>query len=276
MFRKLMTALGASVILGGLVPASQAAAANQVVVPHGSAVQIAVALPFSGSLAPLGEGGWNAVQLAVEKHSRIRGFDVQLNRFDAPCANPGQNVIVANQVVANPQNVAVIGHFCSFSFSVALPVYEAADIVTLSGSVTGPFVPAFGPDVFNDIAISDACCPPEDNFGPWYNTVSQLPRDLHWRDKAYQKEFGASPPPFADLYYDAASLLLDKIASVASHGDDGSLLIDRATLARAVRATAGFDGVSCDITLGSNGYRVDDPVSLAKCASKRQEDPAAG
>jgi ABC-type branched-subunit amino acid transport system substrate-binding protein len=276
MFRELMTALGASLTLGAFAPASEVAAANQVLVPRESPVQIAVVLPLSGPQAPLGEGAWNAIQLAVEKHSRIRGFTVQLNPFDGPCHDPGQNVIAANQVVANPQNVAVIGHFCSVDFSAALPVYEAADLVTLTGSVTSPFVPGFGPDVFNDVAVSDACCPFQDNFDPWYQTVSRLPRDLHWREKDYRKEFGMSPPPFADLYFDAASLLLDKIASVASHADDGSLVIDRATLARAVRATAGFDGVSCDITLGSNGYRVDDPVSLAKCASKGQEDPAAG
>jgi ABC-type branched-subunit amino acid transport system substrate-binding protein len=312
MMRKPFAALGASVIVAALAPGFQATAADQVVIPRGGTVQIAVVLPFTGFNAGLGEGAWNAVQLAVEKHSRIavcdgrnrgpedtqrlrchgkprddrsgvaaavgasftgleeedgQGFVVQLNPFNGPCGpDAGQNVLAASQVVANPQNVAVIGHFCSAGFSAALPVYQAAGVATLSGSATGSLLPSFGPDVFNSVAISDACCPFQDNFGPWYNAVSQLPNDLFWRQHVYQREFGTPPPAFADLYYDAASLLLDKIASIASLTDDGSLVIDRAALAQAVRTTDGFDGVTCDVTLSSNGFRVNDPVSLAKCA----------
>jgi len=255
-------------LLGALTFGSQAAASDQVVVPRGSAVQIAVVLPFTGFAAVSGEGAWNGVRLAVEKQSRIKGFAVQLNRFNGPCGpDDGLNVLAANQVVANPQNVAVIGHFCSNHFSEALPVYQAAGIVTLSGSATSPILPSMGPDVFNDVAIKDACCPFQDLFDPWYDTVSHLPRDLFWRQQDYRSEFGTPPPAFADLYYDATSLLLTKIASTASLDGDGSLVIDRAVLAQAVRTTAAFDGVTCDITLASNGFRVDDPVSLSKCAS---------
>lgn len=103
--------------------------------------------------------------------------------------------------------------------------------------------------------------------------MSQLPEDVSWRQD-YQEEFGAAPPPFADLYYDAASLLLDKIARTARRNHRG-LVIDRAALAHAVRATAEFNGVSCDITLGSDGYRVNDPVSLAECADNERDSHAA-
>ena len=268
---KRLAARGVCVVLGVVGPLTngpQAAASDQVVVPRGSAVQIAVVLPFTGFAAISGEGAWNGVRLAVEKQSRIKGFAVQLNKFNGPCGpDDGLNVLAANQVVANPQNVAAIGHFCSNHFSEALPVYEAAGVVTLSGSATSPILRSRGPDVFNDVAISDACCPFQDLFDRWYDTVAQLPRDLFWREQAYQSEFGTPAPDFADLYYDAASLLLTKLASTASLDVDGNLVIDRAVLAHAVRTTAAFHGVTCDVTLASNGFRVDDPVSLSKCAS---------
>lgn len=245
-----------------------AASTGQVIVPRGEAVQIAVVLPITGSLDAVGTAAWNAVQLAVEKHSRVKGFAVQLNRFDGPCGpDGGLNLAAANQVVANPQNVAVIGHFCSDHFSEALPVYEAAGVVTISGSATGATVPSFGSDVFNSVAVSDACCPFQDNFTPWYSTVSLLPRDLFWRQQVYTREIGTMPPDFADLYYDATSLLLSKIAGTASVDEGGNLVIDRAALALAVRVTAGFDGVTCDITLDGTGYRVNDPAALSKCIS---------
>ena len=244
------------------------AEAGQLIVPRGSTVQVAVVLPFTGDLDRLGVAAWNAVQLAVEKQSRIKGFPVQLNRFDGPCGpDGGLNLLAANQVVANPQNVAVIGHFCSNHFKEALPVYEAAGVVTISGSATGALVPAFGPGVFNSVAVSDACCPFQDNFNPWYATVWQLPSDLFWRQHIYLRDFGVAPPDYADLYYDAASLLLTRIAGVASLDAGGNLIIDRATLAQAVRATTGFVGVTCDITLNESGYRLNDPASLATCAS---------
>jgi ABC-type branched-subunit amino acid transport system substrate-binding protein len=271
-FRQLVSvvlaALAMTLIGSQAAGAAAPAASGQVVVQRGDAVQIAVVLPFTGDLEALGEAAWNSVQLAVEKHSRIKGFAVRLNRFNGPCGtDDGLNLTAANQVIANPQNVAVIGHFCSPHFKEALPVYEAAGVVTISGSVTGATVPAFGPDVFNSVAITDPCCPFQDNFGPWYATVSQLPGDQFWRQQVYLREVGTPPPDFADLYYDATSLLLNRLARVASLDEGGSLVIDRAALAQAVRATTGFDGVTCDVALDGTGYRVNDPDSLSKCAS---------
>lgn len=259
---------GARSYLPSTVPGSQVGASGQVSVPRGGVIQIAVVLPFTGFDGTLGAGAWNAVQLAVEKSPRIKGFAVQLNRFNGPCgADDGLNVLAAHQVVANPQNVAVIGHFCSNHYIDALPVYEAAGVVTVSGSATDPNLPSFGPNVFNAVAIGDECCPYLDNFGPWYSTVSQLPADLSWRQQVYEREFGALPPAYADLYYDAASLLLGKIASTASLDVKGNLVIDRLSLAQAVRTTAAFGGVTCDVALARNGFRVNDAVSVSKCAS---------
>src|ERR1700694_2933571 len=106
-----LAVMTAPLTAGQPVGAALPAATGQVVVPLGNVIQIAVVLPFSGDLTPMGDGAWNAVQLAVERHQRIRGFSVQLNRFDGPCGpDGGLNLAAANQVVANPPSVAVIGH----------------------------------------------------------------------------------------------------------------------------------------------------------------------
>jgi len=158
-FRELVAvALGAATAALAVAQPAGAATPGQVVVARGEPVEVAVVLPFTGDLAAVGAAAWNAVQLAVERRSRIKGHPVQLNRFDGPCgADGGLNLASANQVVGNPENVAVIGHFCSNHLKEALPVYQAAGVVTISGSATGALVPAFGPDVFNSVAVSDAC-----------------------------------------------------------------------------------------------------------------------
>src|SRR5712691_3969549 len=124
--------------------------------------------------------------MALEKHSRIRGFDVQLNAFDGPCG-PGAvaaNAAAASAAVSTAQNVAATGHFCSPGFAAALPTYETAGVVTLSGSANNPTLPSFGPDVFNSLIFA-----PDSDFQVWYDTVITLPSDVLWQ-KRYKNEIG--------------------------------------------------------------------------------------
>ena len=269
--RQLMAPLGALTLALSITPPVEAAS-GEVVVPHGSPVQIAVVLDHSGILKTAGASARNAVQMAVEKHPRIKGFKVQLNDFDGPCGNPPPNAAAATAVVENPQNVAVIGHMCSTGEQAALPIYEQAGVVTLSGSATSPLIPAFGPHVFNSVDVPDDAPGESDT---WYATVQTLPSDIRWRMK-YQQEFGSPPDQFADLYFDAASVMLEQIAatSVVRHGN---LVINRASLARAVRSLAeseeeGFRGVTCWIVLDNRGYRLNDPESLRECAEADRDD----
>ena len=247
-------------VLTGMFTFVATASAGQVVVPRGEPVQIAVALPLTNPrLAPLAQGALNAVQLAVEKHRLIRGFPIQLNVFDDPCF-PLASRAIAAEIVANPQNVAVIGHFCSPGYAAALPVYESADVVTISGSATNPFLPLAGPNVFNSVVVK---FPESETWGP---QVEMLPSDIFFREHTYAHEYGSPAPLFADFYDDAASVLFDQIADTATL-DGGNLVVDRTALAQAVRSTTAFKGFTCDVTIGSDGFRVDDPASLAKCAS---------
>ena len=199
----------------------------------------------------------------------MRGFPIQINALDATCgggsaAALAQNATVANSVVANAQNVAVIGHACSLEAPAWLPVYETAGLVTINGSTTGTFVPALGPSVFNGTAV------PEPSFAPWYAAVKALPADVRWSN-FFQARFGSSPADFADLYYDATTVLVAAL-QMSARVENDNLVIDRAALATALRQTRGFPGVTCSITFDPlTGSRVNDPAALSRCASATSE-----
>ncbi len=242
--------------------------AAHVVIPPGQPLQIAVAVDDTGLGAFFGPSAREAVQMAIEQHPTVRGFPIKVNAFSAPCDNGSpaslaDNTTAANAVVGNTQTVAVLGQTCSPEATAWLPIYQTAGLVTINGSTTGP-VAALGPTVFNGTAV------PDPDFTPWYATVKALPGDLRWRS-SFQARFGSPPSDFADLYYDAANVLLTAIEETATI-DDGSLVIDPAALATDVRHTSGLPGVTCSITLDPvTGYRVDDPAALARCASASSE-----
>jgi Tol biopolymer transport system component/ABC-type branched-subunit amino acid transport system substrate-binding protein len=242
---------------------------GQVVIAPGQPVQIAVAVDDTGFGASLGPSARAAVQMAIDRRPAMRGFAIQLNAFNAPCDNGSPtslaaNAATANGVTGNAQNVAVLGHACSPEAAAWLPVYEAAGIVTINGSTTGPLVPPFGPTVFDGTAV------PDPGFAPWYAAVKALPSDVRWRS-SFQARFGAPPADYADLYYDATNVLLTAIQESA-RVDGHNLVIDPAALAAALRHTRGLPGVTCSITLDpASGYRVHDPAALARCASAASE-----
>ena len=265
---RVATACFGTVVLGLVMASPAGASGDQVVVHRGSPIEIAVVLDHSGILSDAGMSARKAVQMAVDKHPLIRGYGVQLNDYDGPCGNPPANAAAAAQVVANPRNVVVIGHMCSTGEHAALPIYEQSGLVTMSGSATDPLNPPFGPHMFNSVIVPDDT-PGESDA--WYSRVQQLPRDVSWRAD-YAARFGSKPGPFADLYFDAASVILEEIATASTkvHGD---LVIDRSALATAVRTLSGspdrgFKGVTCWIKLDSRGYRVNDPASLDRCGKE--------
>jgi hypothetical protein len=255
-----MTATGGGHINSGGVIFSRVGPPNDVVVPHGLPVQIA----FAGSrdFPDLTQGIRNGVQMAIEQHPVVRGFPIQVNESEPPCFSgdvAGANVAAATAIVSNPENTAVIGNLCSVGLESALPIYENADLVTLSGSATGDGLPGLGPDVFNRTAVEDP------NFDAWYASVTALPSDLAFQQD-YRSQFGALPPAFSDLNFDAAALLLGDLQRV-SKIVNGNLVIDRAALAKAIRNTTNYQGVTCTITFNpATGNRISDPASLSRCS----------
>ena len=239
---------------------------TQVVVPRGQRVQVAFAIDLTGLTSGFATSLGNAVQMAVEAHPAIRGFPIQINVVNTPCGDSTADLTAAASIVANARNAAVLGPFCSTADAVALPLFEPADLVTISGSTTDPSLPNYGPSVFNSVAVPDGCCPYVDQFDPWYAIVVTLPSDLAWR-QAYSLEFGSAPTAFADLYFDAAGLLIRNLQNVSSIDGSGNLVINRAGLAQAVRDTTRYQGVTCTITLvPATGYRLNDPTALSRCA----------
>jgi ABC-type branched-subunit amino acid transport system substrate-binding protein len=275
--RSLATLLGvgallvASAFVAVLAPATSASAqtlatsptaTSTVVVPRGQPVQFAfTADTTEGPLfAGITTSAKDAIQMAIQQHPFIRGFPVQVNDVETSCG--GDNTSSATAIVSNTQNTAVLGNLCSFGMVSALPIYQAAGVVTISGAATGSFLPALGPTVFNRTAVvSDAVGDPGDI---WLSQVATLPSVSEW-EQEFEAEFGMAPffEPFPALYFDAASLLLNRLQQV-SRIVNGNLVIDRAALASAVRNTTNFQGVSCTITLDpSTGNRIN---NLAGCA----------
>jgi ABC-type branched-subunit amino acid transport system substrate-binding protein len=73
--------------------------------------------------------------MAIERHPMIRGFAIQVNSVESRCLG-GDNTASATAIVSNSQNTAVLGNLCSAGFASALPIYEAAGVVTISGSAS--------------------------------------------------------------------------------------------------------------------------------------------
>jgi ABC-type branched-subunit amino acid transport system substrate-binding protein len=241
------------------VSAASAGAGGTVVVPRGQPLQLA----FTASTAELGglsSAIENAVRMAIERHPTVRGFPVQLNAVETPCE--GDSTASATAIVANTQNTAVIGNLCSAGFVSALPIYEAAGVVVVSGSATADFLPgAAESTVFNRTIGRDG-----DGAAAWMAQVATLPSVQAW-NQAYRAEFGTPAPDLAPFYADAASLLLDRMER-GSKVVHGNLVVDRADLAAAVRDTIRFKGVTCAIALDpATGNRVNDPRALAHCAN---------
>ena len=164
-------------------------------------------------------------------------------------------------MVANTQNVAVIGHPCSESFAnvtdypacdsggtSALAIYELAGVVTINGSTSSDCLPAVGPTVFNATVVSNAA-----GLDDWYSAVQALPSDIAW-NQAYTTRFGTPNPYLGDTYYDAARLLLQRLTK-ASKIKNGNLQISRPALADAIRNTSNYCGVTGRVVLDPDGFR---------------------
>ena len=249
-----------AMVFAALALAPVSHAEPPVVLAPGESLEIAIPVDqTTPGLAALGTAARNAVQLAIESHLRIKGFAIQQDDVAATCFDATANAGAAAAIVANPDVVGVVGHLCSSGLAGALPIYESADVVVLSGSATSPSLTALGPSVLDRTIVNDA-----DGGSSWLAAVEQLPSVLAWRQR-YQARFGIAPTTFAELYFDATNLLLRRINQVATLDPNGNLVIDRRVLAAAVRHTTAFRGVSCFISLDAIGNRFNDLASLAGC-----------
>jgi len=105
-------------------------------------IKIATQSPLSGGQAALGEGIKLGTQLAIEQFKaplEKMGFKVVLVPYDDQ-AKPDVGVANAQNIIADPQILGVIGHLNS---GVAIPsseVYKNVDLVMISPANTNPTV----------------------------------------------------------------------------------------------------------------------------------------
>lgn len=102
-------------------------------------VRIAVAGPFTGQLAALGEQlKRGAEQFVADRNAEggIDGHRLVLDEGDDQC-DPKQAVAVANRFVADG-DIVVIGHACSGSSIPASDVYAEAGVLEITPSSTNP------------------------------------------------------------------------------------------------------------------------------------------
>ncbi len=120
-------------------------------------IKIASQSPLSGGQSVLGTGLRNGTELAIEQLGgplRDMGFDVQYVPFDDQ-ATPDVGVANAQQIVADPAILAVVGHFNS---GVAIPsseVYAQNDLVMVSPANTNPLVTDRGLPTVNRVCGRD-------------------------------------------------------------------------------------------------------------------------
>lgn len=219
--------------------------ADEVVVPDGSSVEIAVSVMS-------GYGGYqdllDVVGLAIDDHGPIQGFDVNLTPFDDPC-NQSAGAALGQAIAANPQIVGLIGPMCSVTSRTAVPELETAGVVVISMSNTQPNLYPYGPTVYNRVVTNDPY------FEPWESLMQQDPQVLAW-EAQFADDHGHAPDLFAKHTYDATRLLLDRIDGIASIDGTGSLVIPRPDLRRAVRLTRSFEGITGNVTLDGFGDRI--------------------
>jgi len=120
-------------------------------------IKIASQSPLSGGQSVLGTGLRNAAELAIDQNSadlKAMGFDVQFVPFDDQ-AKPDVGVANAQQIVADPAILGVVGHFNS---GVAIPsseVYDQNNLVMVSPANTNPAVTDRGLKTVNRVCGRD-------------------------------------------------------------------------------------------------------------------------
>jgi len=118
--------------------------------------RIAVVAPSSGFAAPLGMNMVRGADLAVDRYNAQHpGCTVLLKRFDTQ-GDPSQSPAVAEQVVADPLVVGVVGHGFSGESFAAGQIYAEAGLPTITPSATNPALTTQGWTTFHRLVANDA------------------------------------------------------------------------------------------------------------------------
>ncbi|MFO7727508.1 MAG: ABC transporter substrate-binding protein [Desulfonatronovibrio sp.] len=101
-------------------------------------IKIAVASPFTGSLAGYGENVKAGVTLKVEEINSkggINGKQIEVEWMDEQCA-PREAATVATRIAQDKDIVGVVGHLCSSAHLAAMPTYTRHGIPVVAPTTT--------------------------------------------------------------------------------------------------------------------------------------------
>jgi branched-chain amino acid transport system substrate-binding protein len=112
-----------------------------VVVPPGEPLVVGVSSALTGPVAERGSEYRDAVVLGVrrfeqENGTEIAGHRIEVHAEDDGCTVADQTAVAAERLLARPGLVGVVGPQCSAGAEQALPLYEEAGVVSISGSAT--------------------------------------------------------------------------------------------------------------------------------------------
>ncbi len=123
-----------------------------------SVIKIGCAAPLAGDQAQLGIDTCRGVGLAVEQANAkgigVTGYKLKLLALDDQ-HNPAQAVNVAKKFVADPNVLAVVGHFNSSCTKPASAIYHEAGIVQITAASTNPELSRQGFETFFRVAATD-------------------------------------------------------------------------------------------------------------------------
>lgn len=107
--------------------------------PKEKVYRIALAVPLTGDIAAMGQGMKRGAELAVEEVNASGRFKIkiELRAFDDR-ADPKEAVNVANQIVSDPNIVAIIGHLNSGCSIPAAQVYAKKNLLMITPAATNP------------------------------------------------------------------------------------------------------------------------------------------
>ncbi|HXM58660.1 MAG TPA: branched-chain amino acid ABC transporter substrate-binding protein [Candidatus Dormibacteraeota bacterium] len=125
-------------------------------------IKIAAAGPFTGDLAPVGQGALHGIQMAVDDWNAkggINGTKIQLETAD-DVAKPDQGVTLANKLVSEDTLLGVVGPMNSAVVLAAAPVYERGGLPFITESGSNPKITE------SSWKTAHRLCARDDNQGP--------------------------------------------------------------------------------------------------------------
>lgn len=125
------------------------------VITAGQTIKIGMGGPMTGDNAAYGLDSAQAARIALTDAGDFNGFSYELDAQDDG-GTPEGGAAVANKFVSDPQIAAIEGHVFSGATGAAMPIYEQAGLVMLSGSATNPDLTKNGSKVFNRGVFTDA------------------------------------------------------------------------------------------------------------------------